>query len=467
MGEMLEQAWEKWATVIANCPNDQLEATVADFEAEIGIDTSSPAKVVVARDTRPSSPVMSRLVIAGITALGGEVVDAGLLTTPQLHYVVRCTNDPSYGAATEAGYNSKIAGAFNKLCAAIGVDAPIKLTVDCANGIGAPQFLKLYAEIDDRYMDLTLANDGSGRLNDQCGADFVKTKQAAPPGMVCPDGQQCAAFDGDADRLMFFFVKGGSFTMLDGDRIAVICASFLLELIEAARLTLNLGIVQTAYANGGSTQYLQTLGIPVACAKTGVKHLHHKALDYDVGVYFEANGHGTVIFSEAALRTIATAERAGEQQVALQNLRLVVDLINQTVGDAISDLLLVEVVLAWKKMAMGDWAQLYQDLPNRLAKVKIEDRAVVQTTNAERTCTSPAGLQGAIDALVAGCELGRSFVRPSGTEDVVRVYAEAKTDAEAIRLSYEACCKVYELANGVGAPPEPPVLQSAAERQHT
>ena len=34
--------------------------------------------------------------------------------------------------------------------------------------------------------------------------------------------------------------------------------------------------------------------VPVACACTGVKHLHRKALEFDVGVYFEANGHGTV-----------------------------------------------------------------------------------------------------------------------------------------------------------------------------
>jgi phosphomannomutase len=34
--------------------------------------------------------------------------------------------------------------------------------------------------------------------------------------------------------------------------------------------------------------------VPVACVPTGVKYLHHKALDYDIGVYFEANGHGTV-----------------------------------------------------------------------------------------------------------------------------------------------------------------------------
>ena len=118
-----------------------------------------------------------------------------------------------------------------------------------------------------------------------------------------------------------------------------------------------------------------------------------------------------------------------------------VDLINQTVGDAISDLLLVEIILAWKGLSMVDWDAMYgallhfvplprliplffnsgtgharcisdikcndvimsctryNDLPNRLCKVKIADRTVVLTTNAERTCTSPEGMQAAIDAL--------------------------------------------------------------------
>jgi phosphoacetylglucosamine mutase len=141
-------------------------------------------------------------------------------------------------------------------------------------------------------VDATLANDGTtGKLNESCGADFVKSNQAAPGGMALTDGVQCASFDGDADRLMFFYTRdGGKFRMLDGDRIAVLCAVFLKERIAAAGLELNLGCVQTAYANGGSTAHLDGLKIPVACAKTGVKHLHHLALNYDVGVYFEANG---------------------------------------------------------------------------------------------------------------------------------------------------------------------------------
>lgn len=48
------------------------------------------------------------------------------------------------------------------------------------------------------------------------------------------------------------------------------------------------------------TLYLYTLQkVPVACVPTGVKHLHHKANDYDVGIYFEANGHGTILFQNA------------------------------------------------------------------------------------------------------------------------------------------------------------------------
>ena len=68
-------------------------------------------------------------------------------------------------------------------------------------------------------------------------------------------------------------------------------------------------MVQTAYANGSSTSYLRTKGIPVVCVPTGVKHLHKKAEDFDVGVYFEANGHGTVLFSDSAMEMINT--RAG------------------------------------------------------------------------------------------------------------------------------------------------------------
>ena len=48
---------------------------------------------------------------------------------------------------------------------------------------------------------------------------------------------------------------------------------------------------------------------------------------------------------------------------------------------------------------------------------------------------------------------GRAFVRPSGTEDVVRVYAEAQTQQAADKLAQQVASHVHELAAGIGAAP--------------
>ena len=57
-GEMLEQSWEAWATDLANCRNDGLAAMLAKISEEAGIDQSIAARVVMARDTRPSGCVI-------------------------------------------------------------------------------------------------------------------------------------------------------------------------------------------------------------------------------------------------------------------------------------------------------------------------------------------------------------------------------------------------------------------------
>ena len=162
------------------------------------------------------------------------------------------------------------------------------------------------------------------------------------------------------------------------------------------------------------------------CVSTGVKHLHHAAERYDIGVYFEANGHGTVLFSPETLEKLSTYQPSTPaQSTALNHLVNLTNVINQTVGDALSDMLLVEVVLAHRSYTGLEWDSLYVDLPNRLVKVVVADRYIFKTEDAERRLVSPPGLQAKIDDLVRRYQGGRSFVRPSGTEDVVRVYAEA------------------------------------------
>ena len=68
---------------------------VQTIVTEVGVDVKAAVSVAMAMDTRPSSPLMAKAVAAGVAAAGGTVTDFGLLTTPQLHYVVRCTNDPA------------------------------------------------------------------------------------------------------------------------------------------------------------------------------------------------------------------------------------------------------------------------------------------------------------------------------------------------------------------------------------
>lgn len=239
---------------------------------------------------------------------------------------------------------------------------------------------------------------------------------------------------------MYYFLDSDrSFRLLDGDRIATLAAVFLGDLIRNAGLSekLKVGVVQTAYANGASTAYIeQDLRLPCVCTPTGVKYLHHAATKFDVGVYFEANGHGTVVFSDLALKRIAKYEpKSPAQATALDTIKALTRLINQTVGDALSDLLLIEVILAHKSWGPKEWDLTYTDLPNRLVRIEVPDRNIFKTTDAERKLESPPGVQADIDALVGKYKNGRAFARASGTEDAVRVYAEAATKGEADELA--------------------------------
>ena len=122
-------------------------------------------------------------------------------------------------------------------------------------------------------------------------------------------------------------------------------------------------------------------------------------------------------------------------------------------GDAISDLLLVEAVLAVRGWSVAEWDGMYADLPSRQSKLPVADRGALTTTDDETRLVAPAALQSALDGLMAAVPQGRCFVRPSGTEDVVRVYAEAATQADADALALKTAQAVHELAGGVGEKP--------------
>eukprot|EP00955_Chlamydomonas_euryale_P092720 364734-Chlamydomonas_euryale.AAC.10 len=157
---------------------------------------------------------------------------------------------------------------------------------------------------------------------------------------------------------------------------------------------------------------------------------------------------------------------------AAEELVLLSEMINQTVGDALSGLLLVETVTRRKQWSFADWEKQYKELPSRQIKLKVQlacatcgaalarctlemcmqagvggcvvdspesttdcphlptlghrkphvsmcqvvDRTVITTEDAERRCVTPAGLQAAIDEVVARYPTGsRQCNRPNVT----------------------------------------------------
>ncbi|KAJ0724768.1 putative phosphoacetylglucosamine mutase [Helianthus annuus] len=452
-GEMLTQDWEPFADSVANAPDpESLIQLIADFakKEDIPLNGSKGATVLLGRDTRPSGESLLEAAKQGICSVIGAVgIDIGVVTTPQLHWIVRARNKDSKPSASELDYFDQVSTSFrclidlipNKSQHGIG-----KLIVDCANGVGGEKLQVLKEKLN--WSDVEIRNSGEqGVLNEQVGADYVQKDKVAPQGFGPPDvGVRCASLDGDADRLVYFtIIPNGNnrINLVDGDKILSLFALFIKNQLSILTDDTNeyqprVGVVQTAYANGASTKYLNQLGLHVIFTPTGVKYLHEKAHEFDIGIYFEANGHGTILFSERFLRWLEdkkSTEKSLEKQNAAMRLWAVSKLINQAVGDALSGLLLVEAILQHMGWSVEKWNELYHDLPSRQLKVKVADRTAVVTTNAETIVEKPPGIQGAITALTVKYPQGRCFVRPSGTEDVVRVYAEARTQEAADELA--------------------------------
>ena len=377
--------------------------------------------------------------------------------------MVRCHNtEGKYGEATENGYYKKLSKAYLHVQSLTGNAKLTEIKLDGANGVGGPKVKELSSHMKGQ-LPLVIFNDSVvEKLNDKCGADYVKVGQCEPQGMTISPGDKCVTFDGDADRVMYFFLdEGKSFHLLDGDRIATLIAGYLKQLVDQAGVVLDrgLGMVQTAYANGSSTKYAQAeLKVPVAFAKTGVKYVHHRAEQFDIGIYFEANGHGTVLFSDEATTKIKEAAKGttpeSEENKAATVLVGIIDVINQAVGDAMSDMLVVEAILNARGWDLQEWYSCYTDLASRQLKVKVKDRTVLKTSETETEALEPQGLQDEINKVVSKYANARSFARPSGTEDVVRVYAEGNSREEADALALEVAQLVYDLAGGIGERPQ-------------
>lgn len=117
---MLEASWENHATLLANAPTtDAFLEVLQALIKNLRVDMAKPSRVVYARDTRPTGAELVSSLEDGLRALGAEGRNAGITTTPILHYLVRAINTKGtkdeYGEDSEEGYMQKLSTAFKKL----------------------------------------------------------------------------------------------------------------------------------------------------------------------------------------------------------------------------------------------------------------------------------------------------------------------------------------------------------------
>eukprot|EP00915_Cephaloidophora_sp_WS-2016_P008729 GHVH01012210.1.p1 GENE.GHVH01012210.1~~GHVH01012210.1.p1 ORF type:complete len:552 (+),score=73.06 GHVH01012210.1:64-1719(+) len=449
-GSMVKPDIESIAVKLVNSPT-----FVEDLDRQIQLLSGDSHEilpnctVVIGRDTRESSKLFSTSASEMVRALGAKVVDLGVVTTPQLHFGVWHQN--RYGSlGTPDVYKTYFATRLNECYPDASNDEPSKLMFDGACGVGALHVGCFTSALEKIKVDLCICNGpNDGELNLGCGSDFVQTSQA-PPARFTFKGVRCASVDGDADRIVYHHVdECGTFHLIDGDKIAALYLMVINRMIldcdhsKFALKPLAISVVQTAYANGASTIALEKVKSDPAsmtvhpdveciiqCSKTGVKNLHHIAEESDISVYFEANGHGTVIFNEENLMAWAK-ERCVAGSKPFKRLLAFLGLFNASVGDAFTDLLACEVGLKMLNMSIGDWSAIYSSLSCSQSKVYLpkDKMALIQPhPDHERWLTSPIEIQTAIDKAVGLHSTARAFIRPSGTEPLVRLYVEAETD---------------------------------------
>lgn len=157
--------------MLANAETDQaLVEAYNKLAAELKVNNSAPAKVIFARDTRASGSRLVGCLVDALDAAGAEYTDYKFLTTPQLHYLVRCVNTKGtvhqYGEATEKGYYEKIGAALRKALKhrQIPDDAPADkgVVVDCANGVGGPKLRELIKYLpgpEEKGIKIQVIND--------------------------------------------------------------------------------------------------------------------------------------------------------------------------------------------------------------------------------------------------------------------------------------------------------------------
>lgn len=403
-------------------------------------DKGSRPTVVIGKDTRVSSDMLEAALVAGICSVGGDVKPVGTIPTPAVAYlavrekadagiVISASHNPyeHNGIKVFSGEGYKLSDAVEeRIEAHILSDAPmaqvtrgdigrchhgsealreeyidfvastiesdlsgLKILCDCANGASSATAPALFARFKAKTDFIHTEPDGVN-INNGCGSTHLEKLAAA---VVAGGYDIGVAFDGDADRCLLVDENGQT---IDGDKVMAVCATDMKR-----RGVLNGDtIVATVMSNLGLHEFCRNHGLNLVCTAVGDRNVLEEMLRHDYRIGGEQSGH--TIFTEL--------ETTGDGEVtALQFLQ----------------------VLAASGKKASELASCCATYPQVLVNVEVPHSGGVK----EKIMASDA-LKAAVkqeeDAL--GGE-GRVLVRPSGTEALIRVMVEAKTQEIASDLA--------------------------------
>ncbi len=388
--------------------------------------------ITIGMDTRISSDMLEGAMIAGITSVGGSVMPLGVIPTPAVAYltvkveadagvVISASHNPFehngikvFGAQgyklsdelenrieekilsqepmpiqTGAGIGKRIHGMKNlkyeyikHLTGTIESDLHgLRILVDSANGAAAATAPDLFSNFDIEA-DFIHRRPNGVNINDRCGSTHLKSLAAM---VTAGEYDLGVAFDGDADRCLMIDERG---SVIDGDKTMAVCG---LAMRDAGLLT-GRTIVGTVMSNLGLHEFCNRNNIRLVCTPVGDRNVLEMMLKYGYRIGGEQSGH--TIFTDYAT--------TGDGQLtALQFLQ----------------------VLARSGKKASELASICPSYPQTLVNVGLPNTPGCK----EAVMNSPAlreATQREEEALGGD---GRVLVRPSGTEPLIRVMVEAKT----------------------------------------
>ena len=390
-------------------------------------------EITLGKDTRISSDMLESALIAGICSVGGNVVPLGVIPTPAVAYltvqrkadagiVVSASHNPyehngikvfnSQGYklpdATEAKIEALILGEdpipeksgseigtmirgmkearaqyIEHLCSTIEDDlSGLRICVDCANGAASATAPELFSRFKARS-DIMHAVPNGVNINNRCGSTHLESLQET----VVNDGYDIGvAYDGDADRCLLVDETGA---VIDGDKIMAVCA---MDMRARGKLDGN-AIVATVMSNLGLHEFCENEGIQLVCTDVGDRHVLEKMLECGYRIGGEQSGH--MIYSEYA--TTGDGELT-----SLQFLQIL-----KKSGKKASEL--IACCAQYPQVLINVPVSPERGVKERIMESDLLRRAVAE--EAQRLGSA-----------------GRILLRPSGTEALIRVMVEAKTE---------------------------------------